>query len=475
MSRPHDEETPLFPKLERRASFDVAQDELSKMWKLALPMITTYLLEMLPGPVGIVLVGHISSPHTEEYIAAAATSIMFVNMVAVSTGFGLASAMDTLCSQAHGANEPKKMGTYLQTGTIVLSVLSLVVMYVMYRATDVLLLLGQPQGVSEMAGTFTRYMLPGLPFQYLFELLKKVLQAQNITLPQLYVAVVANVLHVGAGYYLVHCTAWGYLGVAIARALCNISLGLLICAYLLVSGRITSFWDGFQPTRALEGIGTFMNLGVSGMLQLCFEWWAFEVLGIICGLLPDAVLSIGANAVMMQISAMVYMFYYGISVSGSVRIGNALGAGQKDRADIGAKITLGMSTLCAAIVAGFLLGFAKRLPRLFTHDQSIVTLTTKLLYVAAAFQLGDAANAGVQGALRGSGRQVLGAKLNFIGYYVLGIPMGTYIAFGLGYGVIGLWMGMTISLYTIAILGSVLLFKSDWSSLVKEARSRLNE
>ena len=170
-----------------------------------------------------------------------------------------------------------------------------------------------------------------------------------------------------------------------------------------------------------------------------------------------------------------YRLYFGISVSGSIRIGNALGAGHAFRADIAAKTTLGMSFVCSSAVAAFLLGFRKQLPRLFTHDQPIVDLTTKLLCVAAAFQVGDSVNAGVQGTFRGSGRQNLGAKLNFIAYYVLGIPMGAYIAFGLGYGVIGLWMGITISLYFIAFLGSVLVFRSDWRSLVEEARSRLDE
>lgn len=188
-----------------------------------------------------------------------------------------------------------------------LSFVCLLVTYVLYRATDILLLLGQPHEVSELAGTFTLYLLPGLPFLYAYELQRKVLQAQNITLPMLYIAVVGNCLNLSVGYYLLHYTAWGYLGVAVARTVCNASFGVMMFAYLVVSGRIKSFWDGFQIKQALAGIGTFLKLGVSGMLQLCFEWWAFEVLGIIAGVFPDAVLSIGANAVMMQISAMVFM------------------------------------------------------------------------------------------------------------------------------------------------------------------------
>jgi len=338
------------------------------------------------------------------------------------------------------------------------------------------LFLGQPKVVSELAGTFTLYLLPGVPFLYLYELLKRLLQAQNIASPMLIVALIGNIINITVGYYLVHYTSMGYLGVAAARSLCNITLAVLLVIYVIISGRITAFWDGIQWRKAVQGVGTFVTLGFAGMLQLCFEWWAFEIMGIICGWLPEAVVSIGANAVMMQISSMVYMLYYAISVSGNVRIGNALGANSTTRAEIAAKLTLGSSILVSLTVAIFLLLFRTRLPRLFTTDPTICKLTSDLLTIAAAFQLGDAVNSGVQGVLRASGRQDLGAKLNFVAFYVLGIPLGAWFALGpLGWGVVGLWVGMSISVYSIAILGSVVVLRSDWKALAEEARCRTKE
>ena len=70
------------------------------------------------------------------------------------------------------------------------------------------------------------------------------------------------------------------------------------------------------------------------MLMMCFEWWAFELIALLSGWLPNAVASIGANAVVGNISAVIYMIYLGLSVSGNVRIGNALGAGDASRAKV---------------------------------------------------------------------------------------------------------------------------------------------
>ena len=127
-------------------------DELRGMTSLAVPVIGTYLLEFLPGLVSIVLVGHIKSDKTEEYIDATAMSVVFMNLCGLSIGVGLSSAMDTLCSQAFGADETHKMGVYLQTGALILATFSILIGVLFYYATDILLALGQPTEISKMTG-----------------------------------------------------------------------------------------------------------------------------------------------------------------------------------------------------------------------------------------------------------------------------------------------------------------------------------
>ncbi|TMW59155.1 hypothetical protein Poli38472_007300 [Pythium oligandrum] len=93
--------------------------ELPRQLKLMYPLTLTYLLEYAPGLVCIILVGHIDSPETNAYVDAATISTMFTNISALSIGFGLSSALDTLCSQAYGAGRRKKIGIYLQSAFIV--------------------------------------------------------------------------------------------------------------------------------------------------------------------------------------------------------------------------------------------------------------------------------------------------------------------------------------------------------------------
>mmetsp|Transcript_26546 Transcript_26546/g.35449 ORF Transcript_26546/g.35449 Transcript_26546/m.35449 type:complete len:536 (+) Transcript_26546:31-1638(+) len=450
-------------------------DELLAMIKLAAPVVGTYMLEMMPGVVGLILVGHIRGDNTEEIISATALAVAFLNLFAFTVGFGLSTAMDTLCSQAFGANQSQRMGVYLQTGVLVLSSLYIIVCIMFYYSTEILIFLGQPAQVAELAGQFTRYLLPGVPFVYLYELLRKVLQAQNNVLPMLYVAIISNVINVITGYFLVYYTRLGWLGVAVARVVCNISLPLMLISYVMWNSLHEKFWTGLQYHAAIRGVREFLSLGIPGMLQLCFEWWAFEMLCIICGLLPNAIIAIGSNAIILNVASNTYMFYLGLSIAGSVRIGNALGANDPKRAKIAAWLTIGMSATTATICSTLLFIFRKRIPVLFTHDDEMNELAQHLLLIGAIFQLPDAVNGALQGIFRGSGRQSLGAKLNFVAYYILGIPMGCLLAFRFHESVGGLWSGMTASLYLISVCGTVLVSLSNWENLAKQAINRTQD
>ena len=492
---------------------DILIDELKCMIQLGLPVIGTYLLEMLPGIISLVLVGHVTTKtstddhpyissseestmmntnatfRSKQLLDAASLAVTFFSLTSLSIGFGLSSAMDTLCSQAYGANEMEIMGLYFQTGILVLSITFVVMVVINYHSTDIFIAIGQPIEISELAGIFVCYLSPGIPFLYIYELIRKILQSSNVALPLLYVAVMANLINIGFGYYLTYHTSIGWLGAAIARTVCHVSFLLLMVVYLWYSevgklywkpiwgdrGIVRSFTSWSTWCEAYEGIPEFVDLGIPGALQLCFEWWAFDLIPMICGLLPNSILAIGANSIILNIATLMYMFYLGVSIAANVRIGNALGAGKFKRAKLASQLALGISVFLASMCATFVLIFREQLPALFTHDEEMVEFAAELLYIVAFFQLPDAINASIQGIFRGSGRQGLGAYLNFVAYYVAGIPIGILLAFQYHYNVMGLWFGVTFGLLGVAIVGTILVHRSNWEQLATDAMSRLNE
>ncbi|KAL9185009.1 hypothetical protein ACHAXT_002786 [Thalassiosira profunda] len=493
---------------------DLLRDEMAGMAKLALPLIATYLLEMLPGLVTIILVGRVEYADEEKeegakmqklHLDATSFAVMFSNIVAMAPADGILTAMDTLCSQAHGADQPHKMGTYALTGLAVVSVVFLASSVAMWNAALILISLGQPVEVSNLAGDFIRYMIPGYPFVFVYQLVRKVFEARNEALPMLISTGVDIFINVVVGYYMVHFTEWGWMGAAIAKTIGNIALvpAIFVCMAMLDSRKshtsnrrenqsscgydemvenhadfLRHLWEGFVVREALSASAfiEFLSLGIPGMLQVLFEWIAFEALTLLCGLLPgqEAIVAIGANTVVMNLANLIYMQYLGASVAGSVRIGNALGAGDAHRAEIASNLTLLSGVVMSVINMGVLLAFCKSLPWLFTTDLDIVETSQQLFVIAVFFQLPDAINANIQAIFRGSGRQFQGAVWNFISYYVVGLPLAYILGVRLGSGVAGLWWGITAGMYAVTISCTAIILRSDWGELASKAASRLD-
>ena len=113
------------------------------------------------------------------------------------------------------------------------------------------------------------------------------------------------------------------------------------------------------------------------------------------------------------------------------------------------------------------------MPWFFTTDLDIIHQSEQLLLISAMYQIPDALNACAQG-IRGSGRQGLSAKFNFVAFYIIGLPLGYVLGIQLGYGVVGLWLGMTVGLLFVAI-GVIVIFRSDWKKLAADAALRLDD
>lgn len=164
----------------------------------------------------------------------------------------------------------------------------------------------------------------------------------------------------------------------------------------------------------------------------------------------------------MNLANLIYMQYLGASVAGSVRIGNALAAGDAHCAEIASNLTLLSGVVMSVINVEVLLAFCKSLPWLFTTDLDIVEKSQQLFLIAVVFQLPDAV------------RQFQGAVWNFMSYYVVGLPLAYVLGIRLGGGVEGLWWGITAGMYAVTISCTAIILCSDWGELATKAASRLD-
>ncbi|ETO84084.1 hypothetical protein F444_01982 [Phytophthora nicotianae P1976] len=449
--------------------------EVRELLKLILPVTGTTVLEFLPGFVSILLAGNMGGPNAQHYVDAATISVMLLNVTAQSLGLGLASALDTLCSQAYGAKRIDKIGIYFQTGVAVLSIALIPMLVVNSFAEPILNLLGQHTNVTYLTRDFSRLMLPGLPFLFLYELVRKVMQCQNVVKPLVVIAVIGNLVNLGAGYGLAYHTSMGFNGIAVARSLGNITLTFLLVPYFMWRPhQLRDWWGhGWNIKAAMNYVNLFVRIGCPGMVMMAVEVWAFEILAILAGNLPDSVVALSTHAVLMNVNIILYTTFYGIAVAASIQVGNCLGANQPKKAKMACYLALGITLGVSVMFAVLLFSLSNYIPCLFLDDDESIDLASKIMAMWSPLEIADGLNAVMQGIFRGAGKQKPAAIANVIGYYGGGIPLGAILAFVADMGVEGLWWGIGFGIaVTLLSLSFLMTNYWHWDQLASTARQR---
>ncbi|KAJ0398092.1 hypothetical protein P43SY_001182 [Pythium insidiosum] len=451
-------EMPQEPRLKCAPGLRDVLLEVHELSTLALPVVVTTVFEYLPGTTATILAGHLDSPLQKEFIDAATLSTMFTNMTAYTVVFGLSSALDTLCSQA----------------LIVVSIALAPILLVNYHTAAILEWLGQDPLLSRLAGDFSRYNLVGLPCAFLYDGVRRVLQAQGELQATVVIAMLSNVVQIGAGLVLAYVLDWGFAGIALSRALGNVSLPLMLLAYFWWRPqRLASWWRrGWDLRQAWAHVGLFLRLGTPSMLMQVLLIWAFEALSLLAGVLPDRVVAVSAHSIVMSVMYIVYMVFVGVSVAANIRVGNLLGAGDWRLARLASRLAIRLSLALGVALGAAVWAASAVIPPAFVDDPDTIALATQALVAWAPFELAEALNCVMQGVFKGAAMRDTAAWTNALSFYAVGLPLAYVLAFPGGGGVEGLWVGLGVGVF--ASFGALfLLFRRwRWRELAAEARDR---
>jgi multidrug resistance protein, MATE family len=348
--------------------------------------------------------------------------------------------------------------------------------FINWYSGDFLLLMGQDAGIAEYSQIYSRWNLIGVPFVFLYELQRKALQAQGIMTPLVGIAVMGNVVQILAGYWLAYYTSWGFAGVALSRSLGNMALPLMLWLYFKHKPEhLSQWWSGWDLRAAAEHVGLFMRLGLPGMLMLVMEWWAFEIMSLMAGLLPDPVVAMSAHSVVLNIVSLLYIVFLGSSVAANIRVGNHLGAGLPMRAQA-VRVLVTKLAVALGLALGLAAFFARHwIPLLFVNDPVAIESAARVLVFWTPFEISEGVNSVMQGIFRGSGMQDMAARINMVTFYLFGMPLAYVLAFRAHWSVDGLWFGMGLSLTLSAALLTHKSSRWDWRALADAAKRRTAE
>ncbi|OEL33138.1 Protein DETOXIFICATION 16 [Dichanthelium oligosanthes] len=198
----------------------------------------------------------------------------------------MASALDTLCGQAFGAKQYHLLGIYKQRAMLLFTAVSIPLAVVWFCTGQILLLFGQDADIAAEAGTFARWMIPALFAYGPLQCHVRFLQTQNIVVPVMVGAGATAACHLVVCWVLVFGLGMGSKGAALGNAVSNWINVAVLAVYVRVSPDCKKTWTGFSIEAFRHALG-FLNLAVPSALRVCLEWWSFELLVLLSGLLPN--------------------------------------------------------------------------------------------------------------------------------------------------------------------------------------------
>lgn len=424
--------------------------ELRPTLALALPIVAGQLSQMLMGITDSVMLGHVG---TVDLAAASFTGAVF-GLVYIAC-IGLLQPGSVLVAQAHGARDEVLAGCWLRHARAVAWAAGLGLGALMAASLLAADRFGQPAEVVSVMGPYYLLIAASLAPTLVFQADRQFAEAMGRPWEPLVIMLAGVVLNVGLNWVLI----FGRLGVP-ELGLTGAGVATLISRFATVLGlrwwlnRHRGFDAALGSARGgrLEGgrMKSMLALGVPMGAALLFEGGAFSAAAVMSGWLGTVPLA--AHQIAVTCAATSFMVPLGVALALSVRVGQAVGAGERERVRalaLGAALvvcgTAGLAALFFVLAGG-------AVARGFTPDAAVTTLAARVLLIVAMFQFFDGLQVVFSGALRGLTDVHAPMAAAFVAYWVLALPAGWWWGVRGGGGLEAIWWALAAGLAAATVL-----------------------
>lgn len=449
--------------------------EFAYLIKHSIPVFFTFFIQYL---IQILIPTYFSSQLGSIYMSACTLSITTFYLTGPVLINGFSSSLDTLCSTAFGARHYHKVGRYYVQCTIIMLILMIpsmlfwgnslpffnLITHISYPDDDEL-----PQLCASFLSNF-KFVAPAV---VIFECTKRFLQSQCKFSVPTRVVVCGIPVSILLNFYLKNHHVLSNLNKHSAPAI-SFVLTYWLMTISLVSYVI--FIDGYKclPSKQelkswtlksiLHNSPIFFKLGIPGILMILSEALAFQILTFASTTFPKSQLA--AQSIIQTLASLAFQPPYSIGICCSTHIANIIGACSLNYKPAMSAIYLIMIILSIFNFTWFYV-FRNSLAMLFTTDEEILAIVSKLAKIIAVNQFLDCFNIISAAVLRGQGRQKIGSILSLTAYYLIGLPVEWYFGFKLDYKIYGLWIGLALAVSTLSLVELLIVSRSQWMKIIK--------
>ena len=422
--------------------------ELQQLLRLAGPIVVSQLGQVGMTTADTIMVGPLGATSLAA-IGVGGALFSFTTLLCT----GIIIGMAPLVSQAFGARDLIRCRRVLVQGCWLALLLSLPVMYSCLIGEELVRALGQQAEIAALAGAYLRALTPGVPPLLLFLALRQYLEGMGHSRPAMVLTFVGLAVNVLANRLFIYgvdgwIPALGAVGTGWATTVVLWVRFLGLAAWAIAHREYRPRGVSWRLDRPLLTHVTRVGAPVGG--QFALEVGLFSFAAVMMGWLGPTQLA--AHQVTINIAATTFMVALGTSIAGSIRVGQHIGAHRPRAVHRAVLATYLLAVGFMAACAALFLALPHELIGLYTGDPAILQIGTRLLLVAAAFQIFDGAQVAGFSVLRGTadtrGPMIIAA----VGYWGLGLPVAWLLGLRTGLGPVGVWIGLSGGLFAVAIM-----------------------
>lgn len=432
--------------------------EFSYNLRLAYPVILGMVGHNLIGMVDNIMVGKLGS--TELAAVSLGNSMIFI---AMSLGIGFSTAITPIVAEGDAEKNDGKIRSAFHHGLFLCTILGLVLFGTIVLAKPIMEMLHQPKEVIALAKPYLDWVAFSLIPLIMYQGYKQFADGLSLTKYSMYAMVMANVLHVGMNYVLIY-GIWifpkmGIIGAALGTVISRIFLVMFMHIMLSRRNDLKRFFKDFSFEEIKkETIKKIINIGFPSAMQMLFEVVLFTASIWLCGNIGRT--SQAANQIALSLASMTFMFAMGLSVTSMIRVSNQRGLQDYKKLVIVARSIFLLSIIIETLFAVLFVVFHQFLPHIFlnmentlqvTDNTEVIEIASKLLLIAAVFQISDGIQVVVLGALRGLQDVKIPMYITFVAYWIIGFPISYYLGEYTQLKAEGVWIGLLAGLTAAAL------------------------
>lgn len=422
---------------------------------LGLPLIGSHLAQMALHVTDTVMLGWYSVEALAAVVLGA--SGFFIIFI---LGSGFAQAVMPMVASAIGSGNEAQVRRDTRMGLWLSIAYGLLTFPLFWWSAPILLAAGQQHDLSYMAQDYLRIAGLGMIPALLVMVFKSYLAALERTQVVLWATLAGVGLNIALNWMLIFgnwgAPELGVAGAAIASVATQVLTLLVMIAYAAWLPQLRRFflfqrfwrpdWPAFIQVFRLG-----WPIGLTGLA----EGGLFQASALMMGWIGT--IELAAHGIALEVAALAFMVHLGLSNAATVRTGRAVGMGDGRALRDGARAAIGMSLAVGLVMVTILLTLPEPIVGLFLDEsnpgsEAIIAFGVSLLAVAAMFQIADAVQVMALGLLRGVQDTRAPMWLASFSYWLIGIPASYVLAFPLGMGGVGLWLGLVIGLTVAATL-----------------------